>query len=173
MKKKKRKNSGTRQVYSGASNEKIIEDVLSVGEPLCESENLELVSVECVNENENRIIRVYLDKEGGIALDDCISISRELSDILEVNFEHTKTHRLEVSSPGIERPLIKEKDFVRFKGKTIKVRTTSPVSDRKNFTGVLIDYKDSNIVLNIDGEEFEIPFHLVKKAHITSGDSIC
>ena len=172
-KKKKKKYSGKSSGYSGPSNERIVEDVISVGEPLCESENFELVSVECLIENNNRIIRVYIDKEGGIGLDDCVFIGRQLSDILEVNFEHTKTHSLEVSSPGFERPLVKEKDFVRFKGQTIKVKTTSPVSGRKNFTGVLINYLDSDIILSIDGEEFNIPFHLVKKAHITSGDSIC
>lgn len=174
MSKKKKKKVSESKGYRGPSNDKIVEDVKSVAEPFLESENFELVHVECVSENGNRIIRVYVDKEGeGVTIDDCVFINRELGDILDVNFDYTNTHALEVSSPGIERPLSREKDFVRFKGETIKVKTTSPVSGRKNFTGVLINYENSDIFLSIDGEEHRIPFHLIKKAHITTGDSIC
>ena len=83
------------------------------------------------------ILRIYIDKPGGVTLDNCTSVSRQLDDLLDIHFEELPPYTLEVSSPGIDRPLVKKGDYEKFKGKTAKIKTKTPVNGQKNFTGVL------------------------------------
>ena len=93
--------------------------------PVCAAEGLELVHVEYLREADGRKLRLYIDKPGGIGLDDCVRVTRHLSDLLDVELEENYgPYNLEVSSPGPDRPLVKPADFERFKGNTAKIRTT-------------------------------------------------
>ena len=110
MKKKRHKfktnQSDTRVRQSGPENEKvIIGRIEALAEPLCESEGLELVHVEYQREAGGRILRLYIDRSGGVSLDDCVSVSRQLNDLLDVKLEDIGPYTLEVTSPGPERPL--------------------------------------------------------------------
>lgn len=108
--------------------------------PLMEERHFELVDVEYVKEGGNWYLRAYIDKDGGIAIDDCESVSRVLSDWLDREDFISDSYILEVSSPGLGRPLKKEKDFARSMGKQVEVRLYRAREKQKDFTGVLSGY---------------------------------
>ena len=118
--------------------------------PIIEANNFELVDVEYVKEAGNWYLRVYVDKEGGIAVDDCEVVSRALSDKLDVDDFIEDSYILEVSSPGLGRPLKKEKDYVRSIGKEVDIHLYKSIEKQKEFTGVLKSYTKEEIVLQIE-----------------------
>ena len=118
--------------------------------PIIEANNFELVDVEYVKEAGNWYLRVYVDKEGGIAVDDCEVVSRALSDKLDVDDFIEDSYILEVSSPGLGRPLKKEKDYVRSIGKEVDIHLYKSIEKQKEFTGVLKSYTKEDIVLQIE-----------------------
>jgi ribosome maturation factor RimP len=118
--------------------------------PIIEANNFELVDVEYVKEAGNWYLRVYVDKEGGIAVDDCEVVSRALSDKLDADDFIEDSYILEVSSPGLGRPLKKEKDYVRSIGKEVDIHLYKSIEKQKEFTGVLKSYTKEEIVLQIE-----------------------
>ena len=118
--------------------------------PIIEANNFELVDVEYVKEAGNWYLRVYVDKEGGIAVDDCEVVSRALSDKLDADDFIEDSYILEVSSPGLGRPLKKEKDYVRSIGKEVDIHLYKSIEKQKEFTGVLMSYTKEEIVLQIE-----------------------
>lgn len=144
----------------------IIEKIRQVAQPLCNAENFELVHLELVGDNRDTIVRLYLDKPGGIKLDDCVYVSRQLGDLIDVHVEELGSYRLEVSSPGPKRPLNKKDDFIRFEGHRVRIETTQMVNNRKKFTGTLETINDDSIAINVDGERIEISDHLIRKANL-------
>lgn len=118
--------------------------------PIIEANKFELVDVEYVKEAGNWYLRVYVDKEGGIAVDDCEIVSRALSDLLDTEDFVEDSYILEVSSPGLGRPLKKEKDFERSIGKEVDIHLYKQIDKQKEFTGVLKSYSKEEIVLQID-----------------------
>lgn len=122
--------------------------------PLLEEYDFELVDVEYVKEGSNWYLRAYIDKEGGIAVDDCEMVSRRLSDWLDEEDFIEDSYILEVSSPGLGRPLKKEKDFACSVGKQVDIRLYRQRDKQKDFTGILIEYdKDSVTIEAEDGRE--------------------
>lgn len=121
--------------------------------PIIEANNFELVDVEYVKEAGNWYLRVYVDKEGGIAVDDCEVVSRALSDLLDAEDFVEDSYILEVSSPGLGRPLKKEKDFVRSIGKEVDIHLYKSIDRQKEFTGVLKSYSKEEIVLQIEDSD--------------------
>jgi ribosome maturation factor RimP len=121
--------------------------------PIIEEGNFELVDVEYVKEGSNFYLRVYADKEGGINIDDCVMISRALEAKLDEDDFISEAYILEVSSPGLGRPLKKEKDFKRSIGKELDIKLYKAIDKQKEFTGVLTSYTADEIVLDIDGTE--------------------
>ena len=122
-------------------------------QPLVDAHGFELVDVEYVKEAGNWYLRAYIDKPGGIAVDDCEVISRALSDKLDEEDYIEDSYILEVSSPGLGRPLKKEKDFQRSNGKEIEVRTFRAIDKQKEFTGILKEFdKDSFTIVMEDNE---------------------
>lgn len=122
--------------------------------PLIEEHHFELVDVEYVKEGSSWYLRAYIDKEGGISVDDCEVISRKLSDWLDKEDFIEDSYILEVSSPGLGRPLKKEKDFARSVGKQVDIRLYRQRDNQKDFTGILTSYdKDSVAIEGEDGEE--------------------
>jgi ribosome maturation factor RimP len=146
--------------------EKVLGEVESIIEDILEHEAMELVDVAYRRESYGWVLRVLIDKDGGATIDDCNHISHQLSDILDVKDVIYCSYKLEVSSPGLNRPLRKEKDFKRFIGETVRLKTCTSIENRKNFKGRLINYKDASIFLDIDGQHFTIPHSVVEKANL-------
>ena len=121
--------------------------------PIVEANGFELVDVEYVKEAGNWYLRGYIDKPGGITVDDCEVVSRALSDLLDKHDFIEDAYVLEVSSPGLGRPLKKEKDFARSIGEEVDVRTFRAISHQKEFTGILRDYDKEKIVLEMEDQE--------------------
>ena len=118
--------------------------------PLIEEHGFELVDVEYVTEEGTGYLRAYIDKEGGIAVDDCEVISRALSDWLDKEDFIDDSYILEVSSPGLGRPLKKERDFVRSMGKDVDVRLYRQLNKQKEFTGALSAYDENTVTLTME-----------------------
>lgn len=119
--------------------------------PIIEENNFELVDVEYVKEGGNYYLRAYIDKEGGITVDDCETVSRALGDLLDEKDFIEESYILEVSSPGLGRPLKKEKDYRRSMGKEVEIRLYKAVDKQKEFYGILVSYDASSVT--IDGED--------------------
>ena len=135
-----------REIY-----EQKTEEILN---PIMEELEFELVDVEYVKEAGTWYLRAYIDKEGGIAVDDCEVISRKLSDWLDKEDFIDDSYILEVSSPGLGRPLKKEKDYVRSMGREVEVRLYKAIDRQKEFTGTLSAYDDKTVTLTMeDGSE--------------------
>ena len=122
--------------------------------PIVEKNGFELVDVEYVKEGGSWYLRAYIDKPGGINVDDCETVSRELSDILDEKDFIDEAYILEVSSPGLGRPLKKEKDFKRSLGEEVEIRTYRMVDKKKEFTGILKAYDKDTVTIGMeDGSE--------------------
>lgn len=118
--------------------------------PLMEEHNFELVDVEYVKEAGTWYLRAYIDKEGGITVDDCEVINRKLSDWLDEEDFIEESYILEVSSPGLGRPLKKEKDFARSIGKEVEVKLYKAFNKQKDYTGVLEAYDKDTVTLGME-----------------------
>lgn len=123
--------------------------VEELARPLVESQGLELVDVEFVKEGGKRYLRLYIDKEGGIGLDDCAAVSHVVGERLDEVDPIAENYFFEVSSPGIERPLKKDSDFSRFVGSQVAVSTYGPIDGEKLFVGELLGLKDGAIHLRL------------------------
>ena len=119
--------------------------------PLIRQNQFELVDVEYVKEGSNWYLRVYIDKPGGINVDDCELISRALSDLLDEKDYIEDAYILEVSSPGLGRPLKKEKDYKRSLGEEVEIRTYRMIDRQKEFTGILKEYDEKTVTIEPDG----------------------
>ena len=123
--------------------------------PIIEENQFELVDVEYVKEGSNWYLRIYADKEGGINIDDCVLISRALEEKLDQEDFIKDAYILEVSSPGLGRPLKKDKDFARSIGKSVECKLYRAIDKKKEFEGVLKDYSKETVTLEIDGKDRE------------------
>ena len=120
--------------------------------PILERMQFELVDVEYVKEAGNWYLRGYIDKPGGITVNDCEAVSRAFSDKLDENDFIEDSYIMEISSPGLDRPLKKEKDFARSMGKLVEIRTYRPIEKQKEFCGILNAYDESSVTINEDGQ---------------------
>jgi ribosome maturation factor RimP len=149
-------------------SKRVVDLVEEMVRPFLDKENLECVDVAFVKEGPHRYLRVTIDKEGGISLEDTEKVSRFLSNALDENDPIKEQYFLEVTSPGIERPLKNEKDYRRFKGERVTVHLYAPIEGLKVFTGTLIDVTPEKITL--DREELgtvSISFSKIAKAHLS------
>ena len=121
-------------------------------EPIMEENHFELVDVEYVKEAGNWYLRAYIDKPDGIGVNDCEVVSRRLSDILDEKDYIEDSYILEVSSPGLGRPLKKEKDFKRSLGEEVEIRTYRMIDRKKEFTGILKDYDETTVTIEMEDE---------------------
>lgn len=137
-----------------ADIEKKCEELIT---PIIEVNNFELVDVEYVKEGSNYYLRVYADKEGGITIDDCVLISRALNEILDEDDFIEDAYILEVSSPGLGRPLKKDKDFLRSIGDIVELKLYKARNGIKEFEGELVSYENDTVTIVTEGKE-EISF---------------
>lgn len=147
-------------------NRPIVEQMIELTEPILENMGYELVDAEYRMEQGRWVLRLYIDSEKGVTLDDCARVSRELGDVVDARDLIAHRYVLEVSSPGLDRPLRKEKDFTRFIGKKIKVRMVAPVEGRRNFTGNLTAFRDGSLFIESDGRSVVLPRSGVEKANL-------
>ena len=140
--------------------------VVSLIEPILMAEELELVDVEYKKEGKSWVLRIFIDKEGGVTIADCQKVSRLTGDLIDVEETITSTYSLEVSSPGLNRVLKREEDFLKFKGRQIYLHSLSPIDNRKKFNGILTDFKDQTVFIEVDGEILGIPLRHVGKANL-------
>jgi len=138
-----------------------------LAESLCDDLGLELVHLEYLRDRGGRIMRLYIDKPGGVTLEDCAQVSRELSDVLDVRLPELGAYHLEVSSPGPNRPLSRAEDFERFRGRRAKIRTRTPIDGRKNFSGTLDGLADGAVRLNLGRATIAIALDAISKAYLT------
>ncbi len=144
-----------------------LEKARGVIEPILETLGYELVETRFLSENRQWVLKVLVDRpEGGITIGECEQISREIGLPLEIEEIIPVPYSLEVSSPGLDRPLVKEADFVRFAGKTVQIQTDEPIDGRRNYKGNLVGIEGGILKVLIDGAEYRIPQERVKKAHL-------
>lgn len=145
---------------------KITQEVEVLIQPILDSLNIELVLIEYCRTKGGGKLKIFIDKEKGITIDDCVMVSKMIGRTLD----HTEiiSHRydLEISSPGFDRPLVKEKDFVRFKGKQCKITTLIRYHDRKNFKGELLSFENNEVSIRVENEIFKIPYSNIAKANL-------
>jgi ribosome maturation factor RimP len=139
-------------------------------EPLVAGEGLELLDVEFVREREGWVLRLFIDKPGGrVGLEECSQVSRAVDTVLDVEDIIPQEYNLEVSSPGLNRPLKKPAHFERVTGQKVKVKTFGPIGEppRKNFTGTLTEVAADAISVDVEGAgSFRIPFKDIAKANL-------
>lgn len=134
-----------REIYEAKAEELVL--------PLVEANNFELVDVEYVKEAGTWYLRIYIDKEGGININDCELVSRAFSEILDKEDPIEDAYILEVSSPGLGRPLKKDKDFQRNLGEEVEVRTYKPINKQKEFVGLLDAWDKEKVTLQLESGE--------------------
>ena len=152
--------------------EKTLEQLIN---PICLAHGVELVDVRYLREPGGAVIRVIIDREvadlevgSGVSLEDCTAVSRDVSTVLDLHEEQLPSgaYRLEVSSPGLERPLVKLADFERFSGREVKVRTRTAIEKQRRFSGTLRGVVDHSIELDQDGRVILIPHEDIAQAHL-------
>jgi ribosome maturation factor RimP len=152
------------------SMSKITELVERLVQPILDDMKLDLVDVEYVKEGKNWFLRVYIDKEEGVDIEECGTVSERLSEKLDELDPISHNYFLEVSSPGAERPLKKKSDFEKAVGKHVHVKTFEPIDGEKEFEGKMISFRDDELVLEIRvktrKKEVIIPFQKVAKARL-------
>lgn len=150
----------------------VVSRITAVAEQLLAPQGLELVEAEYKREGRQMVLRLFIDKPEGVTLDDCAAVSRELSEILDVEDVIREHYMLEVSSPGLNRPLKKEADYERYAGRLVKVRTFELLADeegnrRKTFLGDLVGLSDGVVTLTLrEGQLARIPLDKIAKANL-------
>jgi len=128
--------------------------------------NMELVDLEWRRERHGWVLRIFIDKPGGVTVEDCAKISGIVGEILDKEDIIHHSYVLEVSSPGIERPLVKKEDYERFRGEKAKITLKTPISGRRNFTGIIIGIKNDLVQIEVEGKVWEFSLENIKKAKL-------
>jgi len=147
-------------------SEETIERVRLLADPILSSVGMEMVDVQYRREARGWVLRLIIDKEGGVTLDDCTLVSREVGRTLDVEDLISTPYTLEVSSPGLNRPLKTERDYLKYRDRLIRVKTFSPVENRREFKGKLLGIANNLIEIEIDEGVYQIPLANVAKANL-------
>jgi ribosome maturation factor RimP len=135
-------------------------------EPVVDGMGFDLIEIEHYPNPKHGVLRLYIDKEGGVNVTDCSSVSRQISALIDVEDPVSGQFNLEVSSPGTDRPLRRLKDFKRFTGSLVKLKTVMPLEGQRNFKGRMLEVSEEVVVLETDTEELNIPMSAIEKARI-------
>ncbi|MEZ4578688.1 MAG: ribosome maturation factor RimP [Desulfobacterales bacterium] len=153
--------------------------VRTLADPICHVEGMDLIHVEYQREMGGRVLRLYVDKPGGVTLGDCQALSAQLGDILDLKLDTPEAYTLEVSSPGVDRPVSRLADFEKFTGALSKLKTATPINGQKNFRGILSgivgEESDVKIQIKTETDTIAIPFQDIMKARLVNydGDNKC
>jgi ribosome maturation factor RimP len=135
-------------------------------EPAVTALGYELVGIEYISQGKHSVLRVYIDQEEGITVDDCAAVSHQVSAVLDVEDPIKGVYTLEVSSPGLDRPLFSEAHYERYLGNMAEIRLRSPVDGRRKFKGRLQAVRDGQVEIEVDGERHTLALDNVEKAHL-------
>lgn len=140
--------------------------LLAALEPRAAEEGVEIVTIEIVGSRKSPTIRVYIDTDHGVTFDELSAAQAWINDIMDEIDPFPGAYMLEVSSPGIDRPLRTPEHFARFTGQTAVVKTNGPIGGRSSFTGAIVSADDEAVVLDIDGAQVSVPMNVIKRAHL-------
>lgn len=147
--------------------QEIVDKISHIALPIVQELSLELVDVEIVPSGRRWLVRIYIDKEGGVTIADCEKASRELDRLLDVEDFIDHAYVLEVSSPGLTRPLKKARDFERYRGRMVRIITRTLVEGRNEFRGEIVDMAGEEVEVRAEGSVIHrIPLHEIKKANL-------
>ena len=135
-------------------------------EPVVKGMGYDLIEIEHFPNPKHGVLRLYIDKEDGVNVDDCSSVSRQISALIDVEDPVSGQFNLEISSPGSDRPLRRLVDFQRFVGSLVKLKTVMPLQGQRNFKGRLLEVSEETIVIETDDEEISLPMSTIDKARI-------
>jgi len=134
--------------------------------PVAESLGCELWGLDYITRPKSSLLRIYIDKESGIDVKDCERVSRQVSAVMDVEDPISGEYTLEVSSPGMDRPLFKLEHFAAYSGQNIKLKLRTAFEGRRKFSGLLKGVEDEDVVLQVDQEEYLLPYELIDKANV-------
>jgi len=145
----------------------ILEKVEDLVAPIVHEEGFELYDVGWSQDQGRNFLRIMVEKkDGSVTLDDCARVSRQVEDLIEVKGLISSRYDLQVSSPGMDRPLRKKEHFRSAVDSVIKVKTSDPIDGRRNYKGRLVLFDDEQLLVEVDQQEFKIPFELVSRANV-------
>ena len=140
--------------------------LIDLFEPEISALGYELLGVELGQNGHGSLLRVYIDKEDGITVDDCVLVSQQLTGLLDVEDPIQGQYELEVSSPGLDRPLFTLAQFERFIGEKVKLRLHTKLDGRRRYQGLLLAVENENILIDCDNEELVVPFNMIEQARL-------
>ncbi len=143
-----------------------LEQLQAMLAPVVESLGYQCWGVEYISQGRHSVLRIYIDHANGILVDDCEVVSRQVSAVLDVEDPITSEYTLEVSSPGMDRPLFTLEQFAAHVGEQVKIKLRSPFEGRRNFQGLLRGVEEQDVVVLVDDHEFLLPIDLIDKANI-------
>ncbi|HBP0039329.1 TPA: ribosome maturation factor RimP [Pseudomonas aeruginosa] len=143
-----------------------LEQLQALLAPVVEALGYECWGVEFISQGRHSVLRVYIDRPEGILIDDCEAVSRQVSGILDVEDLISGEYTLEVSSPGMDRPLFTLEQFAKHAGEQVKIRLRSPYEGRRNYQGILRGVEEQDVVVLVDDHEYLLPIDSIDKANI-------
>jgi ribosome maturation factor RimP len=143
-----------------------LEQLQALLAPVVEALGYQCWGIEFLSQGRHSLLRVYIDHENGILVDDCEKVSRQISGVLDVEDPISSEYTLEVSSPGMDRPLFTLEQFAAHAGELVKIKLRSPFEGRRNFQGLLRGVEEQDVVVLIEDREFLLPIELIDKANI-------
>ena len=145
---------------------KRIESLKEMLEPAVNAVGMELWGIEYLSQGKHSILRVYIDSEDGVTIDNCEAVSHQVSGVLDVEDPINGEYNLEVSSPGMDRPLFNFDQFAMYQGELIKVRLQMAVNGMRNFTGKLLEAKDDVLTFQVDNQQLTVSINQIDKANL-------
>ncbi|MFG5863344.1 ribosome maturation factor RimP [Metapseudomonas sp. CR1201] len=143
-----------------------LEQLQALLAPVVEALGYQCWGIEFLSQGRHSLLRIYIDHENGILIDDCEKVSRQISGVLDVEDPISSEYTLEVSSPGMDRPLFTLEQFAAHAGELVKIKLRSPFEGRRNFQGLLRGVEEQDVVVLIEDREFLLPIELIDKANI-------
>jgi len=143
-----------------------IDQLNEIVAPAVEAVGFEFVGLEYIAAGKHSILRIFIDHENGINVDNCAEVSHQVSAVMDVEDPISSEYRLEVSSPGAERPLFTAKQFAQFMGDAVQVKLHRPLNGRRNFKGKISSVSDELVSIEVDGEVFEFSITMLEKANL-------
>lgn len=142
---------------------KLLQEMLK---PIVESLGCQLWGIDHISQGKHSTLRIYIEREEGVTVDDCAAVSHQVSGILDVEDPISGVYTLEVSSPGMDRPLFTLEHFIAFAGSKVQIRLRVPFDGRRNFKGILNGIEGEDILLVVEDEEFLLPIDLIDRAQV-------
>lgn len=153
-------------MHEGVQLSSKLEQLQALLAPVVEALGYQCWGIEYISQGRHSLLRIFIDKEGGVLVEDCEIVSRQVSGVLDVEDPIAVEYTLEVSSPGMDRPLFTLEQFAAHAGDQVKIKLRTPFEGRRNFQGLLRGVEEQDVVVQIDDHEFLLPIDSIDKANI-------